>query len=173
MPATNRIIRTARLILRPVGWADLPEITRLKADPGSFAQMLGGIRSPKKAAEEMASDVAFWGREGVGMFSIRDKGTGEFRGITGVHDRPDGLGIALRFALPPAARGSGLAREAAAAALRFAHDEGVERVIAVSRADNRASRLVLGSIGMTQVRAFDRDGHAMLVYESRRPGANG
>jgi RimJ/RimL family protein N-acetyltransferase len=168
MPHGTRIIRTARLTLRPVGWSDLPEITKLKGDPAAFAQMLGGVRTPTQAASDMADDVAFWGKEGVGIFTIREDGV--FRGITGVHERPDGRGIGLRFALHPSARGRGLAREAAAAALRFAHDEGIRRVVAVSRAENRSSRLVLGSIGMTLRDQFERDGHTMLLYESiRRP----
>ena len=166
MPHTSRIIRTGRLTLRPVGWADLPDVTRLKADPAVFAQMLGGVRGPHQAAAEMADDVAFWGKEGVGIFTVREGGA--FLGITGVHERPDGRGIGLRFALHTRARGRGLAREAAAAALRFAHDEGVRRVIAVCRAENRGSRLVLGGIGMTLREQFERDGNTMLVYESLR-----
>ena len=171
MSQSPRIIRTARLTLRPVGWSDLPDITRLKTDPGVFALMLGGVRSPAQSAHEMADDIAFWGKEGVGMFTVREQGI--FRGITGVHDRPDGRGIGLRFALHQNARGRGLAREAAAAALRFAHDEGVPKIIAVARADNLTSRLVLGSIGMTVAAEFDRNGQPMLIYQSlRRPPAD-
>ena len=166
MPKLSRIIRPARLELRPINWSDLPEVTKLKADPAAFALMLGGVRTANQSAAEMADDVAYWGKNGVGMFAIRE--LGQFRGITGVHDRPDGRGIGLRFALQPSARGRGLAREAAGAALRFAHDEGIETVIAIAREDNRSSRLVLGSIGMTVAGDFDRDGNTMLVYRSTR-----
>ncbi len=169
MPHSPRIIRTARLTLRPVNWSDLADVTKLKSDPAAFALMLGGVRSPGQSAAEMADDVAAWGREGVGIFTVREQG--QFRGITGVHERPDGRGIGLRFALQPSARGRGLAREAAAAALRFAHDEGVPKIIAVARADNRSSRLVLGSIGMTVQGEFDRDGDTMLIYQSTRRAA--
>jgi RimJ/RimL family protein N-acetyltransferase len=73
----------------------------------------------------------------------------------------------LRFAVWPDARGRGLAREAASAALRFAHDQaGLKRIIAVARSENYGSRMVLGSIGMHECDAFLRDGHIMLVYES-------
>jgi RimJ/RimL family protein N-acetyltransferase len=58
-----------------------------------------------------------------------------------------------------------LAREAASAALRFAHDEArLKRVVAVAREDNFGSRMVLGSIGMSISDSFVRDGHRMLVY---------
>ena len=66
----------------------------------------------------------------------------------------------------------GIAREAASAALRHAHDRaGIGCIIAVSRADNFGSRMVLGSIGMVECDAFLRDGHVMLVYESVIPSS--
>jgi RimJ/RimL family protein N-acetyltransferase len=164
--------RTARLHLRPVSGADLSDLIALKADPMVFGQMLGGVRSPWQVAEELAQDIAFWARFGAGMFVIHE-GRG-FQGITGIHERPDGRGLALRFAVWPDARGRGIAREAASAALRFIHDQaGIPRVIAVARADNFGSRIVLGSIGMVEADAFLRDGHVMLVYESRAAAPRG
>ena len=162
----GRVVRTGRLLLAPVNWADLAEVTQLKRDPQAFAMMLGGVRNPGQAADEMASDIAYWSAMGIGIFTMREGGA--FRGITGFHDRPDGRGIALRFALAPSARGRGLAREGAGAALRFGHDQGYERVIAVAREENRTSRLVLGGIGMSVRERFERGGHQMLVYESLR-----
>lgn len=159
------MIRTARLTLRPVSAADLSSLIALKSDPRVFAQMLGGVRSPWQAMDELAQDVAAWARLGAGIFAIYEQR--RFQGITGVHERPDGRGFALRFAVWPEARGRGLAREAASAALRHAHDRaGIARVIAVARSDNFGSRMVLGSIGMVECDAFLRDGHVMLVYES-------
>ncbi len=160
------MVRTARLVLAPVGWRDLDDMARLKGDAGAFALMLGGVRSRVQAEAEMADDVAFWARRGVGIFTIRENE--QFVGMTGLHERPDGRGLGLRFALFPQARGRGLAREAAAAALRFAHDAGETRVVAIARESNFASRTTLGGIGMTVCDRFDRDGHAMLTYESVR-----
>ncbi len=161
------MITTARLQLRPVSAADLPSLIALKADPLVFAQMLGGVRSPWKAVAELAVDITMWAQRNTGMFAIYEGP--RFQGMTGIQDRPDGRGLALRFAVWPQARGRGLAREAASAALRHAHDRaGIARLIAVARAENFGSRMVLGSIGMTECDAFLRDGHVMLVYESRR-----
>ncbi len=79
--------------------------------------------------------------------------------------------LALRFAFDPASRGHGLAREAASAALRYAHDRaGLPRVVAVAREDNVASRSVLGGIGMRHVDTFIQDRNVMMLYESRRAG---
>lgn len=163
---TGGSIRTPRLVLEPVSWRDMDDMARLKADAGAFGMMLGGVRSRQQAEADMADDMACWARRGVGIFIIREDG--RFIGMTGLHERPDGRGLGLRFALWPWAAGRGLAREAASAALSFAHDAGIRRVMAVTRDTNIASRTILGGIGMTQCDSFERDGHQMLVYESIR-----
>jgi RimJ/RimL family protein N-acetyltransferase len=164
-PGSGRTLRTARLTLAPVGAPDLPALMALKADPLVYGQMLGGVRSAFQTIEELAADRLYWATHGVGMFAIREGG--RFQGTAGIHERPDGRGQALRFAVWPEARGRGLAREAAAAALRYAHDQaGLARVVAVAQAENFGSRMVLGSIGMRECDAFLRHGLIMLVYES-------
>ncbi|MBB2176642.1 GNAT family N-acetyltransferase [Gluconacetobacter johannae] len=159
-------IRTARLELEPVSWRDMDDMARLKADAGAFGMMLGGVRSRQQSEIEMAEDLACWARCGVGIFVMREEG--RFIGMTGLHQRPDGRGMGLRFALWPWAAGRGLAREAASTVLNFAHDAGLRRVVAVTRDTNIASRTILGGIGMTPCDSFMRDGHRMLVYESVR-----
>ncbi len=162
-------IRTARLVLTPVTWNDLRDLQALKADPRVFAIMLGGVRTPVQAAEELAEDIAFWAARGCGMWAVRDPGTGGFQGITGFMQRPDGRGIALRFAFWPQARGRGLAREASGAALQFGHERaGLGRIVAVAREDNIASRTVLGGIGMRECESFVQQGRLMLLYISTR-----
>lgn len=161
------ILRTGRLVLAPVNGGDLPELQAIKADPRVFAIMLGGVRSPRQTAEELAEDVRAWGRNGFGIWSIREGR--RFVGVTGLEARPDGRGVALRFALWPEAQGRGLAREAAAAALRFGHDAArLTRIVAVARETNVASRTVLGGIGMTERATFIQGGFRMVLYESVR-----
>ena len=161
------IVHTARLVLTPVGGADLPELVSIKSDPRVFAIMLGGVRTPRQTAEELAADVAAWGANGFGMWAIRERPGRGFVGITGLEQRPDGRGVALRFALWPEAQGRGLAREAAGAALRFGHQQaGLQRIVAVARENNFASRMVLGGIGMTVCGSFEQNGYRMITYES-------
>lgn len=162
---------TGRLLLSPVAYADLPAIAALKSDPRVYGMMLGGVRTRAEAAEDMAEDLRCWGRLGVGMWTVRERGSGRFLGLVGFHERPDGRGIGLRFALAPDAQGRGFAPEAAGAALRFAHERaGILRVVAVARETNFGSRQVLGAIGMREVESFEREGNRMLVFESIRPG---
>lgn len=163
------VIDTARLRLTPVGYWDLADLTRLKSDPRAYARMLGGVRTATQSTAELAQDIQAWGQYGYGMWAVRAR-RGKFLGITALMHRPDGRGVALRFAFFPEARGVGLAREAAAAALVYAHDSvSLPRVIAVAREDNHASRQVLSSIGMSLVDEFIRDGDVMLIYQSIRP----
>jgi len=155
--------------LQPVCYADLADIQALKADPRVFALMLGGVRSLVQAAEELAADMAFWSARRYGLWTVRDTGDGAFVGIAGLMERPDGRGVALRFAFWPQAQGRGLAREAAFAALRFGHEQaGLRRIIAVARETNIGSRTVLGGIGMREAEAFEQGGHRMILYESLR-----
>jgi len=161
------IVHTARLVLTPVAGTDLPELVSIKSDPRVFAIMLGGVRTPTQTAEELAADVAAWGANGFGMWAIRERPRTGFIGITGLEQRPDGRGVALRFALWPEAQGRGLAREAAGAALRFGHQQaGLHRIVAVARENNFASRMVLGGIGMTACGSFEQNGYRMIVFES-------
>jgi RimJ/RimL family protein N-acetyltransferase len=162
-------LTTARLTMIPVAATDLRELIALKADPRAFAQMLGGVRSAQQTAAELAEDIQAWGADGFGIWSVRDRNGGAFLGIAGLMNRPDGRGVALRFALWPQARGVGLAREAAGAALRYGHDQaGLTRIIAVARTENFASRMVLGAVGMAETERFMRHGIELCVYQSVR-----
>ncbi|MBV9656186.1 MAG: GNAT family N-acetyltransferase [Acetobacteraceae bacterium] len=163
------IVRTGRLLLTPVQWSDLPDLQAIKADPGVFALMLGGVRTPFRTEEELAADVQLWGARGFGIWAVRPLGGGPFLGLTGFMVRPDGRGIALRFGFWSRHRGHGVAREAAGAALNFGHDRAeIERVIAVARNTNFSSRTVLGSIGMREHAEFLQNGYQMIEYESLR-----
>jgi RimJ/RimL family protein N-acetyltransferase len=151
--------------MSPVSGGDLPDLRAFKADPSVFAVMLGGVRNYAQTAEDLARDVMNWGQYGFGIWAIRE--AGQFVGITGLEHRPDGRGVALRFAVSNEAQGRGLAREAAYAALRFGHDRaGLPRVIAVVRESNFGSRMVLGGIGMRDAGSFEQRGYTMILYES-------
>ncbi|WP_428539912.1 GNAT family N-acetyltransferase [Rhodopila sp.] len=159
------VLRTGRLVLSPVGGSDLADLRAFKTDPSVFAVMLGGVRNHAQTADDLADDVMHWGRHGFGIWAVRE--VDRFIGITGLQHRPDGRGVALRFAISPEAQGRGLAREAAFAALRFGHDRaGLGRIIAVARESNFGSRTVLGGIGMGPAESFRQRGHTMIVYES-------
>ena len=161
-------IRTGRLLLAPFGPADLPDLVRFKGNPLTWATMLGGVRPPPQTAEDLAQEIAFWGRHDVGMWTARDVSS-VLVGVTGLHERYDSRGTALRVAFDPAVRGHGLAREAAGAVLQDAHNRaGLTRVIAVARDSNIASRTLLGAIGMREESTFEQSGYLMHLFASER-----
>jgi GNAT superfamily N-acetyltransferase len=135
----GRVIRTGRLTMRPVAYRDLADLTALKADPRAYAMMLGGVRTPRECAEELAADISAWGARGIGLWAVREAPNDAFVGMAGIRERGDGRGMALRFAFWPEARGHGL-----------------------------ASCMVLSSIGMREEpkESFLREGYRMLVYAS-------
>jgi len=149
----------------------LPDLIKLKSDERVFGDMLHGVRTPERTREELEDDTDFWQVRGYGTWCVFLRETGEFLGIAGLMERPDGRGIALRYALWPECRGKGYAREAAAAALAFGHAAGLARIIAVVWAENLSSRMVLQDIGMAEADAFLRADRRMLIYESVRATA--
>lgn len=163
-----RTLTTARLSLLPPGREHLPDLIRLKADVRVFGFMLHGTRSPERTKEELEDDMEFWLVRGYGTWSVFERATGEFLGICGLMERPDGRGVALRYALWPECRGKGYAREAARAALDFGHQAGLKRIIAVARADNGSSISVMHDIGMRICGDFRHQNHEMLIFESLR-----
>lgn len=164
------ILRTGRLVMTPVGGHDLPHLRALKSDPQVFAVMLGGVRGPAETSAELARDVMAWGTNGFGIWTVKERTGNRFVGIAGLEERPDGRGIALRFALEPDAQGRGLAREAAGAALRFGHGQAnLSRIVAVARESNVASLHVLGAIGMMACDSFVQNGYRMILFESLWP----
>jgi RimJ/RimL family protein N-acetyltransferase len=155
-------------MLLPVGLENLPELVRLKADPRVFSAMLHGVRTPERTREELEDDIDFWQVRGYGTWAVHSLADESFLGIAGLMERPDGRGVALRFAFWPEVRGRGYAREAAGAALAFGHRAGLARIIGVARETNTASRTVLAEIGMKPCGEYPYQGHRMLVFESVR-----
>lgn len=167
-----RTLTTPRLSLLPPGAEHLPDLIRLKSDERVFGFMLHGVRSAERTKEELEDDIEFWLVRGYGTWSVFERATGDFLGICGLMERPDGRGVALRFALWPECRGKGYAREAAGAALEAGHRAGLSRIIAIARETNAASRAVLTDIGMQEAGEFRHQGHRMLVFESIRGKAD-
>lgn len=161
---------TSRLILLPICWQDIHDIMALKSDVGAFSHMLGGVRTRLQVELEMAEDLQSWGQYRIGIYTVHEKkadgSLGQFLGLTGIHNRPDGRGFALRFALWAWARGKGYAREAASVVLNEAHARNLKRVIAITKESNIGSRRILGGIGMHVESSFIRDNHRMLLYVS-------
>ena len=126
----ERRIRTGRLELKPVSWRDIDDVARLKANAGAVGVRCCGIRSRGQSEADVAASIFSWGRNGVGIFAVREMG--RFVGMAGVRPGGEVGAYEFEFALCPTRAGRGLTREAAGAAVAVAHGAGVERGIARS-----------------------------------------
>ncbi|WP_100449083.1 GNAT family N-acetyltransferase [Glycomyces xiaoerkulensis] len=149
------VLRTERLVLRPVTTADVEPLVEINADTEVMRYIGNG--SPRTLAETRTAVekmTRHWDEQGWGPFVVGLAGTGE----------PIGLAIlAVPGFLPeilPAVEvgwrigrnrwGRGYAPEAAAAVIRFAFEElGMERLVSCVHRDNTASVRVTEKLGMS------------------------
>jgi len=86
---------------------------------------------------------------GFALWVVELRSTGEVIGITGLTHLEDGPEIEVGYRFLRRCWGHGYATEAAKASLAFGLGElGLERIVAVTRPDNRASRRVLEKCGL-------------------------
>jgi len=154
---------TDRLELRPVKAKDLAWYAQLRARDGLDASA---------AAARLRDAVEHWKRHGFGKFAIfLDE---EPAGLITLNHAGGGLvGIAakevdLGWYVFPHLWGRGIAPEAAAAVVRWAHDAGIEALVVYIRQGNPASTRVAQKLGLgREPDGRARDGDAIEVYRPR------
>jgi RimJ/RimL family protein N-acetyltransferase len=165
-------IRTPRLLLRRWFDDDLVALSEIHADPAVMRNIGDGKpRSLEQTAQDVEAWEEEWDEEGFGTFAVELLGSGELAGAVGltVAATPDAIAgqVAIGWRLGRVFWGQGYASEAAHATLEFAlQDRGLDRVVAVCRADDSASANVLGKLGMqAEGTAQDPlDGHDLRLY---------
>jgi ribosomal-protein-alanine N-acetyltransferase len=160
------VLETARLILRPFGAGDAPAHAALYADPGVTRFLPGGPFPPDailaRSERSRARFGEHWKAHGWGVWAVVDKATAGLIGQCGLNHLPDGSDVELLYALSRASWGRGLATEAGRAALEHGFGPvGLERIVAVTRPEHRASRRVMERLGMAY--EADRDAFGMQV----------
>ncbi|NNE23123.1 MAG: GNAT family N-acetyltransferase [Rhizobiales bacterium] len=166
----NLILRTDRLLLRPLADGDIDICLALFTDP----EVMKYVRAPKtrKMVEDDLVKICQRGGGGaIGVWCVTDCVTGEKLGTSVLLPLPvdqddhdwsilQGEGyppgeIEVGYILKPSAWGRGIASEACARLLRFAFEETpLEEIVAVTDPDNAASQNVLTKCGL--VRQHDR-----------------
>jgi RimJ/RimL family protein N-acetyltransferase len=158
-------LRTARLLLR--GWraADLTPFAVLNADHEvmeHFPSMLSRAQSDAFADRI----VAGLNQRGWGLWAVEDNSTGAFIGFVGLNPVPfeapftPAIEIGWRLARPH--WGSGLATEAARAALAYAFGPlGFQEIVSFTSTTNLRSQRVMQKLGMRRDPADDFD-HPLL-----------
>jgi RimJ/RimL family protein N-acetyltransferase len=168
------VLETARLQLRRVEHSDAPFILQLVNDPEWLRHIGDKNVHNLDDARRYVDDgpLTMYARNGHGLWlvALRD---GTAIGLCGLIKRDSLEDVDIGYALLPAYRGRGYAREAAAACLAYGFDTlKLPRIVAITAPDNLASGLLLESIGLRYQGLLPSPGEADLkLYAAASPSA--
>jgi RimJ/RimL family protein N-acetyltransferase len=166
---------TERLILRPTHEADSDLVFRLMNTP-KWLQYIGdrNIRSVADARgyiqERMLPQLQ---RLGYSNYTVVRRQDHQKIGSCGLYDRDGIQGIDLGFAFLPEYENQGYGFEAASRLMQAAfHDFGLERLSAITTADNRASQRLLEKLGLIRIGTvtLPASHEALVLYQLEREG---
>jgi RimJ/RimL family protein N-acetyltransferase len=166
------VIETERLLLRPLTDDDIDDAHReLYSDPE--VTWSGRTFSREEAVEGIASKRRHFEEHGFGMLAVTDKATGELFGWGGLQYMEGGPEVELGYYLARKAWGKGYATELSRPFMELAFTRlGLERVVAVVRPGNEASKNVLAKVGFSFVaheHHYDQD---VELWEARPDSAS-
>ena len=143
------MLETDRLILRPLDETDVNAIYAMRSDP----EIMRFIREPQNRVEsanwvELVSSR--WHDEQIGFCAILEKSSKKFVGWCGIWRLEETGELEIGYAVAKQLWGKGLATEAALKFLDYAFEKlKPEKVVAVARPENAASRRVMEKLGMS------------------------
>ena len=166
-------LRTKRLVLLPLGGADLDEAAALFADPRVMLHIDGGTRDRATTSHVLQANERCWKTEGWGLWAVRDASSGAFLGQGGLQRITELQDADVEFSMIIGRRSwqKGVATEAANAILFDAWERfGGSQIHALLHPDNTAGGPFLRRIG------FRRDddqlvrGETLEVWQTQRLG---
>lgn len=171
------VLQTDRLILRKLTADDAEFVFELVNDP-AWLRFIGdrGVRNLDDAREYIRKGpVDSYSRHGFGLYAIERKEGASPIGICGLVQRDFLEDVDIGFALLPAFRGRGYAREAARATMTYARQTvGLGRIVAITSRDNDASGRLLEAIGLRfekMIRISPDSPEDVKLYASADPGS--
>ena len=165
------VIQTQRLSLRPWSAEDIDTMHQLWTGAEMRRYLWDDLAiSRVQAAETVMRAIESAERPGVGMWSIRERESGEAIGFCGLRCI-DGLqDVEVLYGLAPAAWKQGLAFEAARAVIDYGFATGrFDRVFGRTDELNRASIRVLERLGMRFESLTLIEGRPTAVYSLKKP----
>jgi ribosomal-protein-alanine N-acetyltransferase len=167
-------LQTTRLIAERLAPEHEQDLARLGMDPRVYPT-LWPFPYPPTASDVhdgLLRQLSLWNRYGFGLWSLRDRATGEFVGRGGLEytDAPGRLSVELAWAIVPERWGQGLATELAQVAVRTGFEElDVGELVALTLPHNAASRRVMEKVGFTYDRVIVHAGLPHVLYRLARP----
>ncbi len=158
-------LSTNRLRLRPLCPDDKDALLRVYTHP--LVEAWIGPHSPARVAEEIDYQVAAQAERGYSVWAVERRADDCLLGDCGLqpleHRGPE---VELGYDLHPDVWGQGLATEAATAVVEAALGPlGLERLVAVVKPANAASRRVLEKAGLRDAGRRGAYGELMQLYE--------
>ncbi|MGI8556520.1 MAG: GNAT family N-acetyltransferase [Pyrinomonadaceae bacterium] len=142
------MLETERLILRKLAKWDADAVFAMRSD----REVMRFIREPQTRREtdnwiKMISSR--WQDEKIGFCAVIEKSSNEFIGWCGLWRLRETAEIEIGYAIAKDFRQKGFAAEAAARFLRYGFEDlKLDKVVAVARPENTASRRVMEKLGM-------------------------
>jgi RimJ/RimL family protein N-acetyltransferase/SAM-dependent methyltransferase len=165
-----RELLTPRLRLRPITPDDLDDLLAVYSHP-LVARWIGP-QDRTSTERDLRRAIECERARGFSILAVEDRASGRFLGDCGLqpleHRGPE---VELGYDLHPDAWGRGIATEAARAVVADGFARGVgDRIVAVIRPENDASRRVLEKVGFRRAGEQQAYGIPMLRYEIGRSG---
>jgi [ribosomal protein S5]-alanine N-acetyltransferase len=167
-------IETERMLLERLRPEHANEQLRLLLDPRVYTTLWPRAQPPTEAdvLDGLAAKVEHWERHGFGMWTARDRETGDMVGRGGLqYTYTAGLNdVEAGWAIVPERWGRGLATELAHACVEVAFDHlDLLEIVAFTLPDNLASRRVMEKAGFGYEREIVHAGLPHVLYRRRRP----
>ena len=162
---------TERLDLWPITIADADRLAVFHADARVMNLLQHGVLTRAQSDALVATYEAEWLALGFGNWTATERATGRLVGLGGLRVHTGDHGVAIRLAFTPDAQGKGYGPELCRASLAFAFDVAkLDRVVALTRSDNRPSQRSLEKSGMVREREIRMEsGRTVLLYAAHKP----
>ena len=146
------MLETERLILRPLVESDVDEIFAMRSDE----DIMRFIREPRGRDESfdwIKLVSGRWHNDKLGFCAVIEKEANKFLGWCGIWRLKETGEMEIGYAIDKAYWGKGFATEAAEKFMQYAFGElNAEKLVAVARPENMASRRVMEKLGMQFVK---------------------
>jgi len=166
----SSVVRTDRLVLRRFDLGDFDAYAAIMGDyeVGKwFPNGKGYTR--EQAKKSLDSILAHWAKHGFGIWAVTDKHSGFLLGRCGLNLITETSEVEVDFIIARNHWRHGYATEAAHAALTYGFNVlKLNRIIALAKPDNIASRKVIEKIGMHYVKDAEYWGITCAYYETKK-----
>lgn len=160
------ILETDRATLTPWQPDDWRELHHIASDPEVMRYIAGGEGWSEAQTQEFVSrQVRHFAARGFCMWKLQLNGDAEAAGLCGIQPLEGTSEIEIGWWLARRHWSRGIATEAAGAAMRDAFTRvGLERIVAIARAENAASLRIMEKLGMKYEREHVHRGIPVVMF---------